>query len=172
MKKSSVSPQPRGKSKSLTKSASGGLVDFLNTQFPKRIPIAAITAATKYYGKGKPLQKDDRIVKRLAGNASDLPTSALVDLLSSPEQHEKGKPLSDDAVRRVYQSYAGPDGQLSFAFLMKMGESNGVTITEKMAKRIVRKYGKKDSLNAEDCVRINNRRNSKSYSRSPQKEKR
>lgn len=68
MKKASVSPQPKGKSKSLSKSASVGLVTFLNEKYPKKIPIAAITAATKVFGKGKPLKKDDRIIKRLAGN--------------------------------------------------------------------------------------------------------
>ena len=42
-----------------------------------------------------------------------------------------------------------------------------------MAKLIVKKNGKKDHLNAEDCIKINNRRSGdKSTSRSPQKEKR
>lgn len=68
MKRSSVSPQPKSKSKSLSKSASLGLTEFLAQQYPKKIPIAAITAATKYFGKGKPLKKDDRIIKRIAGN--------------------------------------------------------------------------------------------------------
>lgn len=70
MKKTSVSPQPKGRSKSLTKTASVGLVTFLNEQFPKKVPIAALTAATKYFGKGKPLKKDDRIIKRLAASGS------------------------------------------------------------------------------------------------------
>lgn len=95
MKRASVSPQGRTKSKSLTKVASGGLVAYLQDKYPKRVPIAAITAVTKMFGKGKPLLKDDKIVKRLAGNASDIPTSSLIDLLSSSEHHEKGKTLSD-----------------------------------------------------------------------------
>lgn len=114
MKRSSVSPVARTKSKSLNKSASIGLVDYLNAKFPKRIPIAAITAATKMLGRGRPLQKDDRVVKRLAGNAPDIATSALVDMLSSSELHEKGKPLSDEGVRRVYQNFANPEGKLTF----------------------------------------------------------
>lgn len=68
MKKASVSPAPKGKSKSLNKTASVGLVTFLNEKFPKRVPIAALTAATKAFGKGKPLKKDDRIFRRLAGS--------------------------------------------------------------------------------------------------------
>lgn len=83
MKRSSISPAARTKSKSLNKTASGGLVDFINAKYPKSVPIAAITAATKMLGRGRPLQKDDKIVKRLAGNAPDINTSALVDLLSS-----------------------------------------------------------------------------------------
>ena len=139
----SVSPQPKTRSKSLNRVASVGLIDFLKEKYPKKVPIAAITAATKLYGRGKPLNKDDRIVKRLAGNASDIPTSSLIDLLSSQEAHEKGKSLTDEGVRRVYQNFANAEGKLTFDFIMKMGESNGITITQQMAKRIVKKYGKK-----------------------------
>jgi hypothetical protein len=57
MKRSSVSPVSRGKSRSIGKSASVGLSDYLFAKYPKKIPIAAITAATKYYGKGRPLKK-------------------------------------------------------------------------------------------------------------------
>ena len=95
MKKSTISPPAKGKSKSLTKTASTGLVDFLNNQFPKQVPTAAITAATKYFGKGKPLQKQDKIIRRLADKNSDIPTSTLVDLITSQETHERGRKLSD-----------------------------------------------------------------------------
>lgn len=67
MKKASVSPQPKAKSKSLTKVASVGLLDFLKEKYPQKVPVAALTAATKYFGKGKILRKDDRTIKRLAG---------------------------------------------------------------------------------------------------------
>lgn len=41
---------------------------------------------------------------------------------------------------------------------MKMAESSGVTITERAAKAMVRKYGKgKDYLSLEDCLRLNER---------------
>lgn len=172
MRKSSVSPQGKARSKSLSKVASGGLLDFLKNKYPQRVPIAALTAATKVYGKGKALQKDDKIVRRLAGNASDIPTASLADLLSSAEVHEKGKPLTDEGVRRVYQSFANSEGKLTFEYLMKMGESNGVTVTMKMAKRIIKKYGKKDFLNSDDCVKINQRRQSRSQSKSLSKDRR
>ena len=162
MRRASVSPQGKAKSRSLQKLPSSGLVDYLQAQYPKRIPIAALTAASKAYGRGKAINKDDAIVKYLAGNANDIPTTTLVDLLNAEETYQKGKQLSDEAVRRVYKSFANPEGKLTFQYVMKMGESTGVTITEKMAKAIVRKYGKKDHMNMDDCVRVNSRRNSKS----------
>lgn len=36
---------------------------------------------------------------------------------------------------------------MSFEYILKLAEASGVTITEKMAKLIVKKYGKKDHLN-------------------------
>ena len=83
MKKSSISPPPKGKSKSLTKTASIGLLNFINKQFPARVPISAITAATKYFGRAKPLQKEDKTIRRLAGKNSDIPTTTLIDLINS-----------------------------------------------------------------------------------------
>ena len=95
MKRTSVSPNAKGKSKSLNKCASAGLLEFLQGQFPQRVPVAALTAATKYFARGKPLAKDDRTLRRLAGDKSDIATSSLLDLLSSPDTHERGKRLSD-----------------------------------------------------------------------------
>jgi len=41
-----------------------------------------------------------------------------------------------------------------------MGEKSGITIDQRLAKAIVRKYGgRKDHLNLEDCLRLNARRN-------------
>ena len=162
MRRGSVTPQAKGKSRSLQKLPSSGLVDYLQAQYPKRIPVAALTAASKAYGRGKAITREDAIIKRLAGSASDIPTQALVDLLNNEETHQKGKQLSDEAVRRVYKNFANPEGKLTFQYVMKMGESSGVTITEKMAKAIVKKYGKKDHMNVDDCIRVNSRRASKS----------
>jgi hypothetical protein len=95
MKKNSLSPAPKGKSKSLTKIASPELVHLLNQHFPKKVPVATITAASKLYNRSKALRKDDRIIRRLAGNDSDISTATLIDLISSQETHERGKPLSE-----------------------------------------------------------------------------
>jgi hypothetical protein len=56
---------------------------------------------------------------------------------------------------------------------MKMGESSGVQISAKVAKAMVRKYGqRKDHLDLEDCLRINERWHNRSLSKSPSKGKR
>ena len=173
MKKSTISPGGKGRNRSLSRPASGGLIDFINSKYPKRIPIAAVTAVSKMFGKGRPLQKDDRLLRRLAGNSNEIPTAQFIELLANHEHHEKGKVLSDEGVKRVYDNYANQDGKLTFEYVMKMGESNGVNIDMYMAKKIVKKYGKKDYLNAEDCLKINKRRSSsRNNSRTPTKDKR
>jgi ribosome maturation factor RimP len=52
-----------------------------------------------------------------------------------------------------------------------MGESTGIVITEKIAKLIVRKYGKrKDHLTVEDCINVSRRQSAgRSTSKSPKK---
>ena len=48
---------------------------------------------------------------------------------------------------------------MTFEYLMKMGEQTGVHVSEKMAKAIVKKYGKKkEFLNIDDCQKVVKRR--------------
>jgi hypothetical protein len=101
------------------------------------VPVAAITAPSKLYNRRKPLRKDDRIIRRLASSGPDISTATLIDLISSQETHERGKPLSEEAVRRVYQSYANAEGKLFFEYILKLAESNGMN--DKMAKLMVKK---------------------------------
>lgn len=58
---------------------------------------------------------------------------------------------------------------MSFEYILKLAESNGIAINEKMAKLIVKKYGRKDHLSLEDCLFVNKRRASHSVSKSPKK---
>jgi len=59
-------------------------------------------------------------------------------------------------VGRVYNNFCNHDGKLSFEYLMKMGESCGVSINEKIAKGMIRKFGKKkDHMTLDDCLRVN-----------------
>ncbi len=172
MNRTSVSPQPKSKAKPQAKGPSAGLTDFLKAKYDGKVPLAALTAASKLYGKGRPLKKDDRTLKRLSTNTSEISVGVLSEFLST-ETQEKGKGLSEDAVRRVFGNFAN-DGKLSFEYVLKMGESSGVAISEKVAKMIVRKYGRrKDHLSSEDCLAVAQRRTSKSTgrntSKSPQK---
>jgi hypothetical protein len=57
------------------------------------------------------------------------------------------------------------EGRLSFEYVLKMAEGSGVAISEKVAKLIVRKYGRrKDHLTPEDCLLVAQRRHSRSHS--------
>lgn len=166
MKRNNTS-QNKSKSRSLTRTASPGLVQYVSEKYQKKIPLAAITAAQKVYGKMKTLGKDDKLVKRYADEKGNIDTAGLLGYLGNPEVHEKGKPLTEDALHRVYDNYSN-DGKLTFEYIMKMGENSGVKITPELAKAIVRKYGKrKDHLSYEDCLRITERRARKNTSKSP-----
>lgn len=77
MKNKSIS-QSKSKSRSLNKTPSSGLIDYMGQKYPKNIPIAAITAAQKMYGKTKPLNKDDKILKRYADNKGNIDAPKLI----------------------------------------------------------------------------------------------
>lgn len=171
MKNKSIS-QGKGKSRSLSRTPSQGLINYLDQRYQKAIPIAAITAAHKMYGRGRPLEKDDRFIQRYADGKGNVDASKFLDYLNKNEPQEKGKPLTAEAISRVYQNFANHDGRLSFEYIMKMGESSGVTISAKVAKAIVRKYGKrKDHLDLDDCIRLNERWTNRNTSKSPVKGK-
>lgn len=104
MNRSSISPQAKSKAK-LSKAPSAGLVDFLNNNYGGKVPVAAITAASKCFGKGRAIRKEDRTIKRLSGGSNDIATSSLSEFINT-EKHEKGKGLSEDAVKRIFQSFA------------------------------------------------------------------
>ena len=149
----------KSKSRSVARCASAGLIDFLKQKYDRGIPVSFITATYKLHGRGKALNKEDRFVKRFSDNKGNLDTNKFVDYIGKNEGQEKGKGLTEDAMKRVYGNCSNHDGKLTFEYIMKMGESCGVTINEKMAKGMVRKYGnRKDHLSFEDCMRINKRK--------------
>ena len=111
------------------------------------------------YGRGRPLTKDDRFIQRFSDKKGNLDTNKFVDYLSKNEVQERGKGLTEEALKRVYGNCSNQDGKLTFEYIMKMGETCGVTITQQMAKNMVRKYGnRKDHLSFEDCMKVNRRR--------------
>lgn len=169
MKNKSLS-QGKAKSRSLERVPSAALLDYLAHKYQKAIPLAAITAAQKMYGKARPLNKDDKFVKRFADSKATLDAPKLIEYLSRPETQERGRALNPEAIGRVYENFANNEGKLSFEYIMKMAESTGVAMSAQLARAIVRKYGRrKDHLDLEDCVRVGERRASRSASKSPSK---
>lgn len=75
----------KSKSRSLTRCASVGLVDYLKQKYDRGIPVSAVTAAHKLYGRGKPLAKDDRFLKRFSTSRGEVDTGKLIDYLGRPE---------------------------------------------------------------------------------------
>jgi hypothetical protein len=172
IKNKSIS-QGKGKSRSLQRAPSPGLLEYVEKKYQKSIPVSAITAAHKLYGRTKALGKDDRFIQRFSDGKGNVDAPRLLEYLNKSEPQEKGKPLTAEAIGRVYQNFANHDGKLSFEYIMKMGENSGVQMSAKVAKAIVRKYGRrKDHLDVEDCLRISERWHNRSVSKSPSKGKR
>lgn len=137
----------KGKSRSLNRSASLNLINYLSKKYADAIPVAAVTTAHKLYGKTKALEKDDRFINRFSDGKGNIDASKFLEYLSKPEPMERGKGLTESAVARVYQNFSNQDGKLSFEYLMKLGELCGTPITMAVAKGMVRKFGKrKDHL--------------------------
>lgn len=171
MKNKSIS-QGKAKSRSVERVPSAALLDYLSQKYQKAIPLAAITAAQKMYGKGRPLAKEDKFVKRFSDSRGSIDAPKLLEYLGRPETQERGRPLNPEAIGRVYQNFANNEGKLSFEYIMKMAENTGITMTAQLARAIVRKYGRrKDHLDLEDCLRVSERRASRSTSKSPSKGK-
>jgi hypothetical protein len=57
-------PQGKARSRSIIRSASPGLIDYLNLKYKNSIPVSAITTAHKLYGRTKPLTKDDPFFRK------------------------------------------------------------------------------------------------------------
>jgi len=75
-------PHNKSKSRSLNRCASLGLINYLNQKYPTEINVSAITAAHKLFGKTKPLNKDDRFVKRFINQSGNIETPKLVEYFS------------------------------------------------------------------------------------------
>lgn len=86
--------QGKSKSRSLQRAPSPGLVEYLDKKYQKSIPVSALTAAHKLYGRTRPLGKDDRFVQRFSDGKGNVDGTKLLDYLSKPEPQEKGKPLT------------------------------------------------------------------------------
>jgi hypothetical protein len=165
MKKSSVKPMDKTRQRSRT--ASEELVKSLSKLFPdKKVPLSALTGLSKKYGK-KPIDPNSTFVKRLITDPKDpksLNATKLTEYLSENTHFKRGQQLTDDAIKRAHAAFCNAEGRMTFEYILKRCEEIGVPISEKAAKGIVRKYGKrKDYLSAEDCIRVIHRRYANQY---------
>ncbi len=145
------------KSKSREPSVSEDVVNLVNKKFKNKVPISFLTGLSKTYSK-KPIDSNTPLIKRHA-DGKFVDGIKLTQYLGEKTHHDKGKPLSDEAIKRVFKNCSNPEGKLSFEYIMKAADAVGIAFPEKLAKAAVRKYGKnKDHLNMEDCLRIVQRR--------------
>lgn len=82
----------KSRSRSL-RAPSLALTEYLHRKYRNQIPIPALTAAHKIYGRNKPLTKEDRFVKRFADSKTEVNGEKLVAYLNKNDPIEKGKPL-------------------------------------------------------------------------------
>ena len=159
------------KSKSREPSVSQDVVNFVSKKFNNKVPVSFLTGLTKTYCK-KPLDANTPLVKRNS-EGKFVNGQKLTQYLGEKTHHEKGKPLSDEAIKRVFQNICNPEGKLSFEYIMKAADASGISFPAKLAKAAVRKYGKrKDHLNVEDCSRVIKRREErKNVKSAPQKQR-
>lgn len=93
MKNKSLS-QGKAKSRSIERVPSAALLDYLSQKYQKAIPLAAITATQKMYGKARLLSKEDKFVKRFADSKGNIDAPKLIEYLNRPETQERGKALN------------------------------------------------------------------------------
>lgn len=60
-------------------------------------------------------------MSRFSDGKGNIDTQRLVDYLGKSEPQEKGKGLSEEAIKRVYDNFCNHDGKLTFEYIMKMG---------------------------------------------------
>jgi Ca2+-binding EF-hand superfamily protein len=70
------------------------LLDYLDRKYQKSIPVSAVTAAHKLYGKSKPLSKEDRFIKRFSDDKGEIDAPKFVTYLNKNEPLERGRPLN------------------------------------------------------------------------------
>jgi hypothetical protein len=126
-----------------------------------------LTGLSKKYSK-KPIDPNSNFVKRFITDPKDpksLNATKLTEYLSENTQIKRGQQqLSDDAIKRAHAAFCNSEGRMTFDYILKKCEEVGISITEKVAKGIVKKYGKrKDHLTVEDCIRVLHRRYDNQY---------
>jgi len=74
---------PKSKSRSIKRTLSPGLADYITNKYKKNIPIALITTAHKLFGRTVPLHKEDPFFRKFAGDKNNVDTDKILNYLSS-----------------------------------------------------------------------------------------
>lgn len=94
-------------------------------------------------------------------------SNKLVEYLQTSMTRVKGQALSDESVRRVYNNCSNPEGKLTLECILRMADESGVAVSEKEARDMIRKYGRrKQFLSVDDCLQLNDRRRKRTASKS------
>ena len=133
------------------------------------MPVAYVTAITKKYNKERVLHEEDKFIQRFVTQKGFVSTSKISDYLKAAPTFKRGEPLSEESVKRIYNASA-KEGKITADCLVKMAQEVGVSLTDKEAVDLVKRYGKrKQHLSLEDCIRLNARNKSTISSKSLKK---
>ena len=160
-----ASPGKRGKDNAAK--ASDELINFVKTGFEGQIPLAYLTGITKKYNKERCLHEEDKFIQRFVEGKKYVSSNKLVEYLQTSMTRVKGQALSDESVRRVYNNCSNPEGKLTLECILRMADESGVAVSEKEARDMIRKYGRrKQFLSVDDCLQLNDRRRKRTASKS------
>ncbi len=116
--------------------------DLLKSTYGSRIPPAFVSGLSKKYGR-RVVSLDSKAVKKLIDpKYKSISSEQLMEYLSNKDLHRKGKPLSENSVKRVFENASNADGTITFDRLMTQGQESNINISAALAKTIVRRYGK------------------------------
>ena len=155
-------PSPAHKSKDQAWKPSDDLLNYMKTQYPEKMPVPYLTGITKKYNKQRCLHEEDKFIQKFVTNKGFVSTSKIVDYLKVAPTFKKGQALAEESVKRIFNASAR-DGKVTADCLAKMASEVGVSLSDKEAVDLVKRYGRrKQHLSLQDCLRLNGRKTSTS----------
>ena len=106
------------------------------------MPIPYLTAITKKYNKERVLHEEDKFIQKFVTQKGFVSTSKIADYLKTAPTFKKGQALPEESVKRIYNASAR-QGKLTADCLVKMATEVGVSLTDKEAIDLVKRYGKR-----------------------------
>ena len=110
------------------------LINYLKNDYPDQLPVAYLTAISKKYNKLRVLNAEDKFVQRFVTQKGFVNTSKISEYLKNvPQAHQRGTPLPEASVRRIYDDCANTQGMMTADCLVRMANEVGVNFSEKEA---------------------------------------